>query len=131
VYASADTEANVLSFTGEEGTYDVIYEKANSFTVHLPDKDLVFHRRKKLYVADFISLLQDKHLYLTKTYAKGEEARARVAYDLVCHSGYPLLQETIFLVPDDNMTHMPGITAEDVKQPLNIFGEPVGSIRGK
>jgi hypothetical protein len=111
-----------------EDTYKVTYEKGNSFTIHLPDRDLVFHRREKLYIADFSNFLDDRHLYLTKTYMKGEEACTRVVYDPVRHSGY---HKAIHLVQDGNMTHVLGITAEDMKRAIDIFGEPVGSVRGK
>jgi hypothetical protein len=60
VYASTDTRANVLSFADVEGLYDVTYDKGKSFTVHLPDRDIVFYRKKKLYVADFSHLLSER-----------------------------------------------------------------------
>jgi hypothetical protein len=47
------------------------------------------------------------------------------------HSGYPSLQEAIHIIQDRNMTHVPGIMAEDIKRAFEIFGEPVGSARGK
>jgi hypothetical protein len=65
--------------------YDVTYEKGKSFTVHLPDRDIVFYRKKKLYVADFSDLLNDRQAFLT-TYTKGQEARAKIAYDFVRRS---------------------------------------------
>jgi hypothetical protein len=130
VYTSTDTRANVLSFADVEDMYDVTYEKGKSFTVHLPDRDIVFYRKKKLYVADFSDLLNDRQAFLT-TYTKGQEARAKIAYDFVRRSGYPSLQEAIHLVQDGNMTHMPGITSDDITRAFDIFGEPVGSVRGK
>jgi hypothetical protein len=82
VYASTDTRANVLSFADVEDLYDVTYDKGKSFTVHLPDRDIVFYRKKKLYVADFSHLLNERKAFLA-TYTKGQEARAKAAYDLV------------------------------------------------
>jgi hypothetical protein len=128
VYASTDTRANVLSFADVEDLYDVTYDKGKSFTVHLPDRDIVFYRKKKLYVANFSHLLNERQAFLTM-YTKGQEARAKVAYDLVRRSGFPSMQEAIHLVQDGNMTHMPSITSDDIRRAFDIFGEPVG--RGK
>jgi hypothetical protein len=119
----------MLSFADVEDMYKVTHKNGKSFMAHLPEQDLVFHRKKKLYLADFLDI--DRHLYLTKAYMKGEEACTKLAYDLVCLSRYPSLQEAIHLVKDGNMTHVPGITADDMKRSFEIFGEPVGSIRGK
>jgi hypothetical protein len=110
--------------------YNVTYKKGKSFTVHLPDRGIVFYRKKKLYVADFSDLLNDQQAFLA-TYTKGQEVCARIAYDFVHRSGYPSLQEAIHLVQDGNMTHMPGMTSDDINRAFDIFGEPVGSIRGK
>jgi hypothetical protein len=72
-------------------------------------------KEKKLYIADFSNLIQDRQSYLVKTNMKGKEVCARVACELVHRSGYPLLQEAIHIVQDSNMTHMPGIMAEDMQ----------------
>jgi hypothetical protein len=42
VYTSSDTKANVLSFADVEDLYKITYEPHESFTVHLPDRDIVF-----------------------------------------------------------------------------------------
>jgi hypothetical protein len=52
VYASEKTKANVLSFTDVEDLYDIPYVQKRAFIVHMGDRDLVFNRREKLYVAD-------------------------------------------------------------------------------
>jgi hypothetical protein len=52
------TEANVHSFADVEDTNEVVtYKKGKRFLVHLHDRYIMFHRRKKLYVADFSSLV--------------------------------------------------------------------------
>jgi hypothetical protein len=43
----------VLSFADVEVMYDITYRPQESFTVCLPERDIVFYRRNKLYVADF------------------------------------------------------------------------------
>jgi hypothetical protein len=53
VYASEETRANVLSFTEVEELYDITYVLREAFIVHLPEKDIEFKRKGKLYVANF------------------------------------------------------------------------------
>ncbi len=46
------------SFADVEDTNEVVtYKKGKRFLVHLHDRYIMFHRRKKLYVADFSSLV--------------------------------------------------------------------------
>ena len=51
VYSSEKTLANVLSFSDVEDLYPITYIPGESFIVHLPDRDVEFKRRGKLYVA--------------------------------------------------------------------------------
>jgi hypothetical protein len=67
----------------------------------------------------------------TRAYTKAEEARAEEAYDLICNCGYPLYAEAVHLIQDGNFINMPMLTAEDIKRAYNLYGEPVGSVRGK
>jgi hypothetical protein len=53
VCTSSNTKANILSFAKVEDLYEITYQPQESFTVHLPDRDIVFHRRDKLYVTGF------------------------------------------------------------------------------
>jgi hypothetical protein len=43
----------MLSFSDVEHLYEITYEPQHSFTVHLPARDIQFHQKNKLYVADF------------------------------------------------------------------------------
>jgi hypothetical protein len=52
VYASDEAKANVLSFAAVEDMYEVTYNRGEGFTVHMPEKDIVFKRRDNLYVVD-------------------------------------------------------------------------------
>jgi hypothetical protein len=128
VYASSDTRANVLCFSDVEDVYDITYVQGHSFTVHLPERDIVFHRKDKLYVADFA---QFAHAHVSKACTKAEEERARQAYELLKISGYPSLQEAIHLIQDGNISHLPMLMAADVRRAYDMFGEPVGAVRGK
>jgi hypothetical protein len=53
VYASDEVKANVLSFAAVEDMYDVTYSRGEGFTVHMPERDIVFMRRDNLYVVDW------------------------------------------------------------------------------
>ncbi len=52
VYASEHTKANILSFADIEDLYNITYMRKRAFVVHMADRDLVFKRKEKLYVAD-------------------------------------------------------------------------------
>jgi hypothetical protein len=73
VYTSEHTKANVLSFSEVEDTYDITYIPRQAFVVHLPERDIVFKRRGKLYIADFA---REGQVHVTKAYTKAEEERA-------------------------------------------------------
>jgi len=74
VYASNETKANVLSFAEVEELYDIMYVPREAFIIHLPEQDLDFQRKGKLYVAD---VTKQKPVYLTQVYTKAEEERAK------------------------------------------------------
>jgi hypothetical protein len=91
VYASTVTYANVLSFAEVEDRFPITYIPRESFTVHLQDRDIVFNRRGKMYVADWE---QVRSAYATTgVYTKAKELRAKRAYDLLRTSGYPSMTE--------------------------------------
>jgi len=52
VISCKDCAANVLSLANIEDLYRVSYEEKVSFTVHLPDRELVFYRDRGMYIAD-------------------------------------------------------------------------------
>jgi hypothetical protein len=68
---------------------------------------------------------------VTRAYTKAEEARAQAAYEIIRNCGYPSYAEAVHLIQDGNFTHMPMLTAEDIKHAYDLFGEPVESVRGK
>jgi hypothetical protein len=87
VYATKDTKANVLCFMDVEDLYKITYKQGTSFTVHLPDRDIMFKRRNKLYVANFVEYYGN--VLATKAYTKGEIHWAALAYDFLKMSRYP------------------------------------------
>ncbi len=122
VYASEETRVNVLSFAEVEELYNITYMPRAAFIVHLPEQDLEFKRKGKLYVADFT---EHKPLYVMQVYTKAEEERAKRAYELVRNSGYPSYQEAIHLVEDGNIAQLPELTAEDVRRAYDLYGNPL------
>jgi hypothetical protein len=104
VYASEDTHANVLSFSVVEDMHQITYVPRESFTVHLPDHDIEFVRRGKMYIADWDEV---RSAFATTVYTKAEELRAKRAYELLCTSGYPSMAEAAHLVEDGNISGMP------------------------
>jgi hypothetical protein len=128
VYASEDMKANVLSFADVEDLYDVTYVRGESFVVHLPSRDLEFVRRGKLYVADFA---KEGLVHATRVVTKGEEARAKKVYELVKNLGFPSMYEVIQIVESGSVGNMPLLTGDDVRHAYELYGPPVGFVRGK
>jgi hypothetical protein len=50
---------SILSQADVEDLYDITYEPGESYTVHMPNKDVTFVRKNKLYVADFSDWIDD------------------------------------------------------------------------
>ncbi len=86
-----------------EDTYDITYVPREAFIVHLPDRDITFEHRGKLYIADFA---RDSQVHMTKAYTKVEEERAWQAYELMQNAGFPSYQEAVHLVEDGNIAHI-------------------------
>jgi hypothetical protein len=128
VYASEHTKVNVLSFSEVEDTYDITYIPHQAFVVHLPERDLVFKRRGKLYIADFA---RDSQVPLTKAYKKAEEERAREAHELIRNARFPSYQEAVRLVEDGNIAHMPVLSAADVHRAYELYGVHPEYVWGK
>ncbi len=129
VYTSEDTHTNVLSFSEVEDKYRIMYVPQEAFIVHLPDRDVRFERRGKMYVADWTKSMST---YVTMgVYTEAEELRAKRAYELLRTSGYPSMAEAIHLVEDGNITDMPTLTREDVRQAYEMYGSPPEFVRGK
>ncbi len=73
VYASEHMKANVLSFSEVEDAYDITCVPHEAFIVNLPERDITFECRGKLYITDFA---RDSQVHTTKACTKAEEERA-------------------------------------------------------
>ncbi len=89
-------------------------------------KTVEFARRNKLYIADW----SVTGLYVCATvrenemlYTRDEVRRAKIAYDLICNSGYPPPTEAVHLIHDGNVRGIPAaLTRADIEQVYKIYG---------
>ena len=126
--------ANVLSFAEVDDKFDITYLLGEEFVVHLKDRDILFARIGKLYVAKWDDVMNKASSHLTaqeaeSRYTMAEVRGAKQAYQLASASGYPLVQELINLVEDGNVSRIPGITRMDIRRAYEIFGAPVAYVR--
>ena len=111
-------KANILSFAQVEDQYKITYAPQESFTVHLPQGDMVFKCVDGMYVADWDEY---KHIFSTTVCTKAEEERARKTYDLARASDFPSINELIHLVEDGNAAGMPALTWKDILRAYDLF----------
>eukprot|EP00557_Chaetoceros_sp_GSL56_P005694 CAMPEP_0176500028 /NCGR_PEP_ID=MMETSP0200_2-20121128/13286_1 /TAXON_ID=947934 /ORGANISM="Chaetoceros sp., Strain GSL56" /LENGTH=1532 /DNA_ID=CAMNT_0017898575 /DNA_START=170 /DNA_END=4768 /DNA_ORIENTATION=+ len=138
--ASDKIQASVLSFADIEDMYPITYVRHKGYIVHLPDRDLLFKRRGKLYIGDFsdwidegqgeskmslVTTKEKEHLYTKKQVQKARDAR-----EFLKRAGYPSEREAIHMVRDGNIENVP-VSVEDIKNSFDIYGPPVEMIRGK
>lgn len=128
--------ANVLCQADVEDMYRITYRQGHSYTVHLPDGDLVFRRRSKLYVADMSDWASSGTAHVTtaqdngKRYSKAELKRANEAAEMVRNSGFTTERDAVNLVQDNNLEQIP-VTAHDIRRAFDIYGKPFESVHGK
>jgi len=133
VYASEKTKANVLSFADVEDLYDITYVQKQAFIVHMSDRDLVFNRREKLYVADWgtermvVATAQENE----QLYTKEEVRRAKLAHEFVKNSGYPSLGEAVHLLTDGNVRNVPVLLPADIERAYKIYGTHPEYVKGQ
>ncbi len=133
VYASENTAVNVLSLADVEDVYPITYNPRTSFIVHLPDRDIVFTKRGKHYIADCTDVVQ---VYATaveneQLYTKAEIKSAKEAYDFLKNSGYPSQEEAVHILQDGNIFGLPHFTREDIQRAYDIYGTPPEYVHGK
>ena len=104
--------------------------------MHLPDRDLEFKRKGKLYVADMSDwITTPAHVNATvaereRLYTKKEVTRARRAQEFIRASGYASEKEAVYLVSDGNITGVP-LTAKDIRRAFDIYWRSAAAVRGK
>jgi len=118
---------NILSFAEVEEKYPITYEPYKGFTVHLPERDILFRRVGKLHVADFGV---DRQVHMSQAYTKGEVSRAMKVRELQWVCGYPSYQELIYMLQDGNMSGMPNLTGQDARRTYQLYGNAPEFVRG-
>jgi hypothetical protein len=105
VCASDEVRANILSFAAVEDMYEVTYSRGEGFTVHIPERDIVFRRRDNLYIVDWAevgsvhaTVQENESLYSAK-----QVRRAKLAHEFVRNCGYPSPAEAVHIVQDGNV----------------------------
>ncbi len=100
VCASDEVRANILSFAAVEDMYNVTYSRGEGFTVHIPERDIVFRRRDNLYIVDWAevgsvhaTVQENESLYSAK-----QVRRAKLAHEFVRNCGYPSPAEAVHII---------------------------------
>ena len=109
-------KANVLSFAEVEDKYEILYVRAQTFMVHVPEGEDIFRRQNKLYVADWcvdegaanVTERENEQLY-----TKEEVRRAKQAHKFLKCSSYPLADKAMHLITDGNVHGMPLLIKDD------------------
>jgi hypothetical protein len=128
VYTSTETQVNILSFSEVEELYRITYEPFVGFNIHTPVGDILFEKKGKLHVADFAAY---GNVLVTQVYTKAEMVRAHAVQELVRNAGYPSYQEFIYLLQDGNFSHLPNLTAKDVRRAYDLFRKSAAFLRGR
>jgi hypothetical protein len=115
---------NILSFADIEDLYNITYMRKRAFVVHMADRDLVFKRKEKLYVADWdttcmavATVCENEQLY-----TKDEVSRVQLAHEFTRKSGYPSIGEAVHLLTDGNVRNIPKLIPADVEGAYKIYG---------
>ena len=115
VHGNGTTNINVLSYAEVEDKYEITCLRGEGFLVHTEDRDIMFARVGKLYVAKWADITGIAKSYVTTqeteaSHSKADIVKAKQAYELGSVSGYPSVEELINLVQDGNVSEMPEIT---------------------
>jgi len=138
---SSSTPASILSQSDVEDKYPVTYIQGVSITVHMDDKDVVFERKNKMYVADFSDWIvgdeEDRESKIAlatlnekaQLYNAKELRRALEVKEFIANAGYPSMREALNLVTDGNVVGIKH-SAADVRRYFEITGPQVESVQG-
>jgi hypothetical protein len=127
-----------------EDLYRVTYVQGESITVHMDERDVVFTRRDKMYIADFSDWLvedQDRvgELYSTLSlmtvrekeslYTSKQVRRALEAGEFLKALGYPSERDELELLRTGNVRNIPH-SPDDVRRFYTVYGPQVEALRG-
>jgi hypothetical protein len=80
-----DVQLSIISFSEIEEVYPIMYKQLVGFTVHLPDRDILFKKKGKIHLADFAEIVSN--VLAMQAYTKVEQEHACRVHDLICTSG--------------------------------------------
>jgi hypothetical protein len=137
-FGAKEVVANVLCMHDVEKDFEIVYLQGESFTVKLPNYDLVFYKKRKFYAADMHDWWTGKIKGLIFATVRGNEAkftkkevdRARKAQELIVNLGYSSLQDAKAIVNDGNITGI-DITAKDLDIAHEIYGDVRPYVAGR
>jgi hypothetical protein len=138
--ASDKTGVSVLSFAEVEAKYEITYKRKRCFIVHLPGRDLVFRRKRNMYVANMSdwrgSVSEKSHVNVTvaseleRNFTPSEVKRARGAVEFMRNAGAVSERDAVNLLSDGNITGV-DLTAQDVRNASKMYGKSTEFYRGK
>jgi hypothetical protein len=138
--ASEDTGVSVLSFAEVEAKFDVSYVRKKCFIVHLPGLDLIFRRKRKMYVADMSEWAELKtpqaqaHVATSAQLEQGftvrEVKKAREAAQFMHNAGVASEVDAVNMLNDGGISGL-DITAADVRNAGKLYGPATEFQRGK
>jgi hypothetical protein len=143
--ACDDCPTSILSLADNEDIYPVTYVQGESITVHMDDRDLVFTRRDKLYVADFSDWIvsdQDREEELhaglnlmtvanrESMYSSKQARKALEAGEFLRALECPSEKEAVDIIRNGNVTNIPHCV-DDVRWFFDIYSQQVPALRGK
>jgi len=134
------TGVSVLSFAEVEALYNISYIRRKCFIVHLPERDLIFRRKRNMYVADMrdweVPEAERVHLNVTtsaeleKSFTPLEVKKAREAQEFMNNAGIASERDAVNMLNDGDITGA-GITATDVRNAGKMYGQQTEFLRGK
>lgn len=138
VKSSSDIKVSILSFSDVEDKFDITYNPRVSMVVHMPGRDVVFRRIKKLYIADMSDWRKARPgtgLVTTVAeresgYSKKEVTRAREARQLIENAGHVSQRDALEIVRGGNVQDVK-ITADDVMRSFDIYGQSTAYVQGR
>jgi hypothetical protein len=141
--ACDDCPTSILSMSDVEDLYKVTYVQGESITVHMDERDVVFTRRDKMYVADFSDwLVEDQDRVSDRTlslmtvkekeslYTKKQVRKAIAAGEFLKALGYPSEKDALELLRTGNVRNIPH-SADDISRFYTVYGPQVEALRGK
>jgi hypothetical protein len=130
VYTSRDTRVHIISFLDVEELYPITYKLFRGFTVHLPNREILFEKRGKLHIVDFAGTAET-NIVATEVHTKVEIEWAMKVQELIRMSGNHSYQELAYMVQDGNLTNLPTLTAMDIQRAQNLYGKVPEFVRGR